>query len=42
MPDSLVFVAGFWIGLSVFGLGYYVGMNKTNAKWRQWLKEQVR
>jgi hypothetical protein len=41
VPDSLVVVAFFWIGLSVFGFGYWVGMNKTNQRWRAWLKRHV-
>jgi hypothetical protein len=33
--DSLYVLVAFMVGLSVFGFGYWVGMNKTNQEWQR-------
>ncbi len=41
MPDSLVVVAFFWIGLSVFGFGFIAGQRHERLRWRAWLRKNV-
>ena len=41
MPDSLVVVAFFMLGLGIYGLGFTAGRNHAKREWRRWLKRQV-